>query len=333
MQIDPEILKSLRAAKEAVILSHRSPDGDSIGSSLAIWHYLGKLGVKATVITPDPAPEFLNWLKAYEGILNHEQQASQSEDLLKKADLIFCLDFNSPSRIGQLEEHMMANRSAFKINIDHHQEPVDFCDLQLVDTTASSTAELVYQFIEELSGIALIDLSMGEAIYTGILTDTGSFRFSSTSSKTHKIAAHLIELGLKPQIIHSLIYDSYSAERLRLLGYALNEGLKFYANEQLSVISLDDSVLKRFHFKRGDTEGLVNYPLSIKTIKVSILLAEKDGKIKMSFRSKGDLAVNGFANRHFEGGGHINAAGGISHIGMQATIEKIEGLIDELVDV
>ncbi|MAY84773.1 MAG: phosphoesterase [Flavobacteriales bacterium] len=330
MQIKPELLKTIRAANQAVILSHRSPDGDSIGSSLAICHFLNDLGVKANVITPDPAPDFLSWIKGFDQMHNHEQHSSEVEGMIANSDLIFCLDFNSPSRVGSLEEALQANTNAYRINIDHHQEPEDFCDLQIVDTSASSTAELVYQFIIELATLETIDLAMAEAIYTGILTDTGSFRFSSTSAKTHEIAARLISIGVQPQNVHAAVYDSYSAERLRLLGYALNEGLKLYENDKLAIISLDDSVLKKFQFKRGDTEGLVNYPLSIKSVKISILLTEKDGKIKMSFRSKGDMAVNGFARDHFDGGGHINAAGGISHIGMQATIEKIEGLIDEL---
>jgi phosphoesterase RecJ-like protein len=330
MMFKPDLLQEIKQYQQAVILSHRSPDGDSVGSSLALFHYLKFLGLSVQVITPDPAPDFLSWLKGFDEIVNYEQQAAKAENGIAEAELIFCLDFNSPSRIGPLEAAFSKSDKAFRINIDHHQEPEDFCNLQFVDTSASSTAELIYRFIDQLSGSELIDLPLAEAIYTGILTDTGSFRFSSTSSETHQIAAVLISKGVKPSEIHGRVYDSYSAERLRLLGYALNDGLKLYANDQLAIISLEDEVLKRFQFKRGDTEGLVNYPLSIKSVKVSILLTEKDGKIKMSFRSKGDLAVNGFAKAHFGGGGHINAAGGISSLGMKVTIEKIESLIDQL---
>lgn len=330
--LKPQLLKEIKQYRQAVILSHRSPDGDSIGSSLALFHYLKTLGINARVITPDPAPDFLDWLKGFDEIINHEQQASESANAIAKADLIFCLDYNSPSRIGALETEFKQITNAYRINIDHHQEPEDFCDLQLVDTAASSTAELIYRFIDQLSGADAVDLAMAEAIYTGILTDTGSFRFSSTSSETHQIAADLISKGVKPSEIHGRVYDSYSVERLRLLGYALNEGLSLYAEDQLAIIALDDKTLKRFQFKRGDTEGLVNYPLSIKSVKVSILLSEKDGKIKMSFRSKGDTAVNGFAKQYFDGGGHINAAGGISSLGMEATVEKLESLIDQLLN-
>lgn len=326
----PNLLQELKKYKHAVILSHRSPDGDSVGSSLALFHYLKSLGLSAQVITPDPAPDFLSWLKGFNEIINHEQKATEVENAIANADVVFCLDYNSPSRVGNMEAAFIKNKEAFRINIDHHQEPEDFCNLQFVDTSASSTAELIYRLIHELSGSELIDLAIAEAIYTGILTDTGSFRFSSTSSKTHQIAAVLISKGVKPSEIHGRVYDSYSAERLRLLGYALNDGLRLYAHDQLAIIALEAKVLKRFQFKRGDTEGLVNYPLSIKSVKISILLTEKDGKIKMSFRSKGDLPVNGFAKAHFGGGGHINAAGGISSLGMQTTIEKIESLIDQL---
>jgi len=329
-ELDQGILNQLTQAKHAVILSHRSPDGDSIGSSLAMWHYLKKLGVESQVITPDPAPDFLSWLNGFKAMINGEQHTQLAQEKIKAADLIFCLDFNSPGRIAQLEPFLEENKSALKINIDHHQEPLDFCNLQLVDTSASSTAELVYQFVERLSGIDLIDLPAAEAIYTGILTDTGSFRFASTSSKTHQIVSKLIEKGVKPEQVHSRVYDSYSAERLRLLGYALNEGLKLYRDQQLAIIALDQKLLAQFNFKRGDTEGLVNYPLSIKSVKVSILLTEKEGKIRMSFRSKADLAVNEFARDHFDGGGHINAAGGIYHGGMPEALAKLESLIDDL---
>lgn len=330
MQINQQLLNKISSAQNAVILSHRSPDGDSIGSSLAIWQFLNKLGVSAVPISPDPAPDFLSWLGNYDQLINFEQHQDKAEELIDQADLIFCLDFNSPKRLANMEACLTNNKAAFKINIDHHQEPEDFCDLQYIDTTASSTAELIYRFVEELEWEDKIDLPMAEAIYTGILTDTGSFRFSSTSQITHEIAASLIALGVEPHIIHARVYDSYSAERLKLLGYSLNEGLKLYKDQQIAIISLDAEVLKRFHFKRGDTEGLVNYPLSIKSVKIAILLTENDGKVKMSFRSKGDLAVNTFAAEYFSGGGHINAAGGISDQSMKETLIKLESHLSEL---
>lgn len=332
MNLKNTVVSKLEKTKSAVILSHKSPDGDSIGSSLAIWNYLTSKGINAKVITPDPAPDFLSWLHGFEQIVNYEQAAEESKKALEESDLIFCLDFNDPSRIGEMQETLEANNSAFKINIDHHRDPKDFCHLQYVDIYASSTAELIYNFIEELDELSFLNRSMAEGIYTGILTDTGSFRFSSTTERTHYIASKMIALGVESDVIYRRVYDSYSSERLKLLGYSLYHSLKLYHDEKIAVIALDSNELKRFHFKRGDTEGLVNFPLSIKNVLISILLTEKDGLTKMSFRSKGEIPVNVFANKYFGGGGHLNAAGGASTEGMPATLLKLESHLSELLE-
>lgn len=320
----------IKSSKLAVILSHKSPDGDSIGSSIAIWNYLVGEGIEAKIITPDPAPDFLSWMHGFEKIVNFETKAEECSQLIQDADLIFCLDFNDPSRVGNLQESLEGNSTAYKINIDHHRDPKDFCDLHFLSIQASSTAELIYNFLEELGDLDKLNKSIAEGIYTGILTDTGSFRFSSTTERTHFVASRMIFLGIEPDLIYRRVYDSYSAERLKLLGYSLFNALKLYEDERIAIIPLSAEELSRFNFKRGDTEGLVNYPLSIKSVLVSILLTEKDGLIKMSFRSKGDIAVNQFANKYFEGGGHLNAAGGVSKIGMQETLKKIEDNIAEV---
>lgn len=317
--------------KSAVILSHRSPDGDSIGSSLALRNFLMQKGLEITTITPDPAPDFLDWLDGFKEIINFEHHASDCKEKIASAEIIFCLDYNDPSRIGGLESAFHENTTAFKVNIDHHRDPKDFCDVQYSDIQASSTAELIYRFIDELGELNFLNKAMSEAMYTGILTDTGSFRFSSTTEKTHHVTAELIAKGVQPDLIYRHIYDSYSAERLKLLGYALYKAMKLYQNDQLAVIALDADELKNFNFKRGDTEGLVNYPLSIKSVQVSILLTEKDGLVKMSFRSKGEIPVNDFAKKYFGGGGHFNAAGGACKDTMAATLNILETNMSELI--
>lgn len=314
-------------SKKIIIISHRSPDGDSVGSSLAVYHYLKFLGHQAQVITPDPAPDFLNWLQAFEDILNFEKQQDEVKSKVEEAEVIFCLDFNSLSRIGPMEKSIVENKKAYLVNIDHHQEPDDFAHFQLSDTKASSTAELVYNFCEKISGKEWMSLSFAQSVYTGIVTDTGSFRFSSTSAKTHQIAAELIQLGVEPAKIHQAVFDSYSVDRLKLLGFALNQRMKLYPNYKTSIIALSEKDLQRFNFQRGDTEGLVNFPLSLKNVLMSILITEKDKKVKMSFRSKGNFKVNEIAATYFNGGGHLNAAGGLSDYSVKGTVEKLEEII------
>jgi len=323
-------LNKIEESNEIVILSHKSPDGDSIGSSIALYNFLLAKNRSVTVVTPDPAPDFLSWMHGFDQIINFEQKPDLSMEKISKADLIFCLDFNDPSRIGGLQEGLEANSSAYRINIDHHRDPKDFCDLQLVDITASSTAELIFELIEGMRQASHLNKEIAEGIYTGILTDTGSFRFASTSERTHWITSKLIGLGIEPDKIYRQVYDSYSSERLKLLGYSLYKALKLYHEEQIAIIALDAEELSTFKFKRGDTEGLVNYPLSIQKVQASILLTEKDGLIKMSFRSKGEIAVNLFAKKYFNGGGHLNAAGGASDKSMKETLNILEAHIAEL---
>lgn len=324
-----ELKKQIESSTQCVILSHRSPDGDSIGSSLALYHYLKNFPLKTTVISPDPAANFLKWMSGFEDVINYEQNKNEAEQLIAGADLIFCLDFNTPSRMGEMATAFEKNTSAFIINIDHHQQPDNFADFQLSDPEASSTCQLIYEFIENLNDTNKINEEMAACIYTGMVTDTGSFRFSSTSKRTHQIVAELIGCGINPGKIHQNIYDNYSIDRLKLLGFALNERFKFYEKYSTGIIYLAEEDLEQFNFQKGDTEGLVNYPLSISTIKMAILITEKSGKVKMSFRSKDDFSVNEFARKYFNGGGHFNAAGGISDLSVMDTVKKIESILPE----
>jgi phosphoesterase RecJ-like protein len=324
-----EVEDIISKSKRVVILSHRSPDGDSVGSSLALYHYLTNFISHVQVITPDPAPKFLSWLAGFETILNYQENEQKINQELQEADLICCLDFNTPSRMGDLEKAFRLNTDAFIINIDHHQDPEDFADFQLSDTSASSTCQLIYDFIVGLKGIDKLTVELGEAMYTGIVTDTGSFRFSSTSKHTHNVVAELIEVGINPGQIHENIFNNYSVDRLKLLGFALNERFNIYEKYKAAIIYLSEKDLNQFQFQKGDTEGLVNYPLSVENIRMSILITEKDGKVKMSFRSKGNFRVNELSAKYFNGGGHFNAAGGISDVGVLETVQKLEEIFPE----
>lgn len=323
-----EIKQLLNDAQSIVITTHKSPDGDAIGSSLALYHFLKKKNKEVTVIVPDAFPEFLKWMDGNSAIIHYDGQTDEAEKLIEKADLIFSLDYNGLGRIGAMAVPI-ESASATKIVIDHHQDPKDFADHYIVDTMCCSTSQLIYEFIENLGELDKLDQAIGECIYCGIMTDTGSFRFPSTTSKTHQVIANLIELGADGSKIHQEVYDTYSEHRLRLLGYALTEKMMVFPALNAAYISLSQEELKRFSFKKGDTEGLVNYPLSINGIKFAVLITEKEDSISLSLRSKDDFYVNKIANEHFNGGGHIYAAGGMLETSLEDAIKKVEAVMKQ----
>jgi len=259
-------------------------------------------------------------------ILRYDTQKEAANKLVDAADVIFSLDYNGLNRIGDLRGPLEKS-SAVKIVIDHHQDPQDFADHYFVDTECCSASQLVYEFIEKLNDLEKLDKTIGECIYCGIMTDTGSFRYPSTTSKTHRIIAHLIDLGANGATIHQEVFDTYSEERLRLLGYALTEKMQVFPEYNAAYISLTQEELTRFSFKNGDAEGLVNYPLSINGIKFTALITEKEGYVSLSFRSKDDFYVNKIANEHFNGGGHIYAAGGMLETSLEEAIYKVEAIM------
>jgi len=314
--------------QEICIVSHKSPDGDSIGSSLGLYHFLKQLGHSVSVITPDRHPSFLNWLEGTKEIINFEYQAHIVTKLINAANWIFCLDFNDINRVGDITP-LLESAEAKMINVDHHQEPAHFCDYEYIETDASSTAQLIYEMIAQTPQVDLLNKDIANALYVGIMTDTGSFRFPSTTASTHHVIANLIATGIDNAAIHRNIYDSSSESRLRLLGYSISEKMQLFLDHGFAVIGLSEEELQRFNYQKGDTEGIVNFPLSIQEVKVSVFLSAKDDKVKMSFRSKGDIAVNTIANAHFSGGGHTNAAGGISSLPLADTIEKLIELLKE----
>ena len=318
----------LSTPKNIVIVTHWSPDGDAIGSSLGLYNYLIKKKHKVTVITPNDYPSFLFWMKGNDKILNFSIDAKKAKPLVAKADIIFCLDFNSLKRIDKLGDEVGKSK-ALKVMIDHHLQPDGFADIMLHDVGSCSTCQLVFDFIELMGDKKLIDKNIAECIYTGIMTDTGSFRFRSTTSKTHTILAQLINAGADNAAVHAKIYDGNTEDKLRLLGFCLSEKLVVFKDYKAAFISLTDSELKRYNYKKGDTEGVVNYALSIEGIKMAGFFVERDDEIKISLRSKGDFDVNVFCRKHFNGGGHANAAGGQSDLSLDETVTKFVQLLPE----
>ncbi|MDR9398070.1 MAG: bifunctional oligoribonuclease/PAP phosphatase NrnA [Salibacter sp.] len=320
----------LNKPQKIAITMHKSPDGDAVGSALGLFHYLKLIGQQdVTIVAPDPYPNFLNWLPGSDEIMVYTEQEEEAKSALKRAEYIFSLDYNNLNRTGDLTDILVDSDACF-IMVDHHQEPDEFAEFVLSKTSASSTAELIYELIKNLEFDQKLTLNSAQALYTGILTDTGGFRFNSTSAITHRIAAEFIELGLKPHVVYDRVFDQNKLSKLRLMGYVLNDKLKV-VEENAAYFALSQDELRAYDYQKGDTEGLVNYGLSIKGVVFSTFMRESsEGFIKISFRSKGDFDVNKFAREHFEGGGHINAAGGKSDLSLQETIDKLEALIKEV---
>ncbi|WP_420572578.1 DHH family phosphoesterase [Kordia sp.] len=312
----------LQTPKNIVIIPHRNPDGDAIGSTLALWHYLKKGQHNATIIAPNDYPEFLKWMPGENEIVKFDYEKDRAKEILNDANVIFTLDFNDLSRIGDMATTVSDCKATF-IMIDHHQQPSDYAKFMYSDTSMSSTCEMVYNFISYLGDEALINAEMATCMYTGIMTDTGSFRFKATTSTTHRIIANLMDKGAENASIHNEIYDTNRLSRLQLLGCALKNLVVLEAYSTV-YITISKDELVRYDFKKGDTEGFVNYGLSLKGIKFAAIFIEnlQEPYVKMSLRSKGDFSVNEFARAHFNGGGHTNAAGGRSDDSMEKTIEK-----------
>ncbi|AUC22954.1 DHH family phosphoesterase [Polaribacter sejongensis] len=325
-----EELKSfLDTSRNIVIVGHRNPDGDAMGSTLALKHYLDKKGHNATVVVPNEYPEFLHWLPGSETTYRFDWQNNQSQKAIKASDLIFLLDFNTLHRVGTDMQKTLEKYPNDFAMIDHHQQPDDV-KYMYSDVTICSTSQMVYQFIEMNADLDLIDADIATCLYTGIMTDTGSFRFRSTTSTTHRIIAALIDKGAKNDKIHNNVYDANSYNRLLLLGQALSN-LQILPTYNTAYITLSSEEKKRFDFQKGDTEGVVNYALSLKGIIFAAIFIEdsEQGMVKISFRSKGTFSVNQFSRNHFSGGGHDNAAGGRSDASMADTVTKFVSLLPQ----
>ena len=326
-----EVKQLLSRPKKIVIVSHKNPDGDAIGSSLGLYHYLVKLNHEVDVIMPNDYPNFLKWMPKEDIVINYEANVENSNTIINNADVIFTLDFNALQRAGDMET-VLEQSEAVKIMIDHHQQPDSYPTYIYSDVDICSTCQMIYHFIEMLDDTDLVDKNIGICLYTGIMTDTGSFRFPSTTSTTHKVVADLIDKGVDNSQIHNNVYDTNSYNRLQLLGCALNN-LKVIPKFKTAYITLSQKELNDFNFKKGDTEGVFNYGLSLKGIVMAVIFIEhkQEGIIKMSLRSKGDFSVNEFAREHFNGGGHTNAAGGRSNLPLNETVEKFISILPDYI--
>jgi phosphoesterase RecJ-like protein len=315
----------LTESKKVAIVTHFKPDADALGSSLGLAGFLRKGGHHVDVITPSDYPEFLAWMPGSETVIAFSKKSKESEQkcatIFAVADVIFCLDFSSLGRINELSE-MVRNSSAVKVMIDHHLEPEQFADFEKWDVKEASTAQLVYDFIVSLGEKQLIDASIANCLYAGLMTDTGGFRHNNTTAREFKVAEELTSLGANPSEVARQVYEANSLGRLRLTGYVLNQKLMVLPQYRTAYMTLSQDELKRFEVQTGDTEGLVNYGLSIKDVQLSVLMYDRGEEIKISFRSLGAFSVNELARVHFEGGGHRNASGGSSHLSLDQTLEK-----------
>jgi len=312
-----------------VIVMHTNPDGDAVGSSLGLYDYLLRAGYSnVSVIAPDSYASFLHWMPGNDHVIIAGEQKELAFDLVRKASLLFCLDFNGFSRSGQLEQPLRES-GAKKIMIDHHPEPENGFDLVISQVGASSTAELIYEFIAAMGDADRLSLEAAQCLYAGIITDTGSFSYGCNNPRTYQIVARLIEKGVDGAHLHRLIYSTYTLDRMRLLGYCLHDKLKVLAKARTAYISLSREELQRFNYQEGDTEGVVNYALAIQNIQLAALFTEQDDHVKASFRSAGDVDVNKLARQHYSGGGHKNAAGGKSFQSLTDTEQNFIALINQ----
>lgn len=328
---DLEAISTLLATpKKIVVIPHRNQDGDSMGSTLGLYHFLTKMQHAVTVISPNEYAAYLAWLPASDKVAIFEKDTVNCSQILKNSDVIFTLDFNALHRTGDAMGSFLETLDQTFVMIDHHQAPDSYAKYVYSDTSMSSTCEMVYHFIHHLGKSDLLDTTIATCLYTGIVTDTGSFRFSSTSKTTHEVAANLIALGIPNAQIHNNLFDTSSYNRLQLLGRAL-QNMKLLPEYKTSYITLSQEELDFFHFEKGDTEGFVNYGLSIDGIDFTAIFIENkaEGIIKISFRSQGHFDVNQFARNYFEGGGHINAAGGKSTDTLENTVAKFVAIVKE----
>jgi len=331
--IENEIITSLKNLFEEkhlniVIVTHENPDGDAIGSAIGLAEVLRNAGHDTTVISPNDYPSFLKWFGSNVEILVYHHKKKKVKNIMAGSDILICLDFNEPERAGNIKKQLLLFPKT-KIVIDHHPDPSDFADYLFSDTKYSSTAELVFDILKEINFKKFINQPAAEAFYTGIMTDTGSFSYGISRPNVFKVASELLTWKINTEKIHSATYNNFSKNRMKLLGYCLNKKMEIFPEYRSAVIYISRSELKEYKFQPGDTEGFVNFPLSIENIIFSALFIEKKDIIKASFRSKGNFPANRFSRENFNGGGHLNAAGGESKMTMSKTVEKFKQLLKD----
>ena len=328
MQAIEQFYPILNQPFKAVITAHQKPDGDAMGSTLGLYHFLKQLGHEVTVISPTNWAQFLDWMPGVDQVIDFEANKKEASEIVAAADYVFCLDFNILHRTKHLEP-IIRDSKALKILIDHHQQPdTPSFAYGISDVKMSSTCEMIYDFIVQSGHSNLINIDIATCLYTGLMTDTGSFRFPSTTASVHKIVAHLKELGLQHAKIHENIYDNSTEGRLKFMGNAFLNRMTVLPEFKTAVMAIPKSDIYKFELKTGDTEGLVNYLLSIEGIKFAAILIDREEERKWSFRSKGNFDVNIFARTHFEGGGHANAAGGRSSKSLDETFNDFKNIIE-----
>lgn len=322
------LIKLLEEKSDVLITTHYNPDGDAIGSSLALYHFLSSRGIKSKVLIPNELPSFLQWMPGVKDAYIYVVDPEKCDALIASADLIFCMDYNGLGRVKLFTDQLRA-ASATRILIDHHVQPENEFDLTFSEISVSSTSELLYQIIDEAGLKNEITKEMAECFFVGIMTDTGSFSFACNRPETFEIAANLIRTGMDVERVHRMVYDTYSESRMRLLGHCLSSNMKVLPEFATAYIWLTKEDLEKYDYQQGDTEGVVNYALSIQNVAVAALFTERGDRVRVSLRSKGEFSVNEFARAHFNGGGHRNAAGGDIFLNMAETLKLFESLLPE----
>ncbi len=311
-----------------VVVPHENPDGDAIGAAIGLSEVLRNFGHQVNIIAPNDYPDFFKWFSSGIEVVLYDKEKSRAKRILKNASVLICVDFNEPRRAGRMEKHL-TGFSGPSLLIDHHPDPASFTDHIISEIQYSSTAELVYDVLKETGLESYLTMEAAEALFTGIMTDTGSFSHNISRPNLFRVVAALMEWGIAAEKIHSNVFHNFSPQRMKLLGHCLNKKMEIFPEYRAALISISKRELEEFNFKPGDTEGFVNYPLSVNNIVFSALFIEKEEKIKASFRSKGDFPVNEFSRKHFGGGGHRNAAGGEDNGTLEATIDKFRQLLPE----
>lgn len=325
-----QLKKILATPKTCSIVIHRNPDGDALGSALALRYYLLALNHHVTIISPSDYPEYLGWLPGIEQVIVADNELKEAKFRLFQSELIFCLDFNNLDRVDVVALQI-AEAKCPVIMLDHHEDPVYFADLMYTNVKVSSTCELLVKFLKELDPVYKVDDRLATYLLTGIITDTGSFRYNINAG-LFPIVGELVATGVDYDALQQLIYNNFTAKQMQLLGYCLDQRMEIIPEWQTAIIYLDKQDFKDFRIGRGDTEGIVNYPLMIKSITISVFITEQQNQIKFSFRSKGDIAVNKFATLYFQGGGHKNAAGGQLNVTLEEALERVKVLLPNLIN-
>ncbi len=315
--------------KRVVLLGHTNPDGDAVGSDLALARLCEQLGHTAHIIVPNKYPYFLDWMPRIDEVIVHRLDPERAAEVVNEADIICCVDFNAVGRLEALGELVNSNTTAKRVLIDHHLSALEPYDVRFSYPSSSSTAFLVYSIIERIYGVECITREMAESLYVGMMTDTGNFSFSFLTPALYRAIAVLLERGIQVQSLHDSVYNAYSPERARLFGYVIHRKMKFLKHNTVAYMSLTEEEMRRYYFQQGDSEGFVNYPLTVGKMKMSAMFLAHHKFIRVSLRSRGDVDVNLFARKYFNGGGHHNAAGGKSFLTMEETLEHYKHAVDE----